>query len=374
MQRFFLGWMMWTALYVSGLVNATELKVNTLAVSSVATVVEEIPVPHIALLLPIKSPAFRAAAEAVQQGFVAANTVGKPSLPVRVYGCADEGKEIAALYAQALAKGARAVVGPLTRNGVNVLAAQPNINVPTLTLNTLDGSPDAPIYGFGMAAEAEARLVAQLAFDNGLRHAIVISSTSPFDLRMQFAFEEAWSVLGGTIKQELEFHGDPTQLGKLMVEPDTLIFLAGNAQYARVIRPYLPKKLPIYATSQIFINNNPTNFELNGIHFVDMPWLVQADDPAMQVYPHATPAMPIDLERLYALGIDAYRLIQLLLQSSMEDALPLNGVSGEIQLNAHQFQRMAIPATFVQGRVQSPNAPIATTQPPMFPGQPINKP
>lgn len=367
MQRFFLAWVMGLAFCVSAWVNAVELKPT-------APLGVEASVPHIALLLPLKSAAFRSAANAVQQGFVAAHSINPQALPVRVYGCADESREVIALYAQAVAKGAVAVVGPLTRNGVSLLAAQPNIPVPTLALNALEGKPSNLLYGFGMAVEAEARLVAQLAAQNGLRQAIVIGSMAPFDLRMQFAFEEAWNAQGGTVKQEIEFNGDPAQLADLKIDADTVIFLAGNAQQARLMRPYLPKKVPIYATSQLFASNTPTNFELNGIRFVDMPWLLQPDHPAVMIYPHANPALSIDLERLYALGVDAYRLVQILLDQQQDSALPLEGVSGQIRLNGHQFQRSALPATFAQGKALPLDAAPSLPEPTFFPAQAINRP
>ena len=96
------------ALYVSGFACATA---EPLAPG------DEKPVPHIALLLPLKSAVFGSAAEAVRQGFQAAAELEMQlpgGLPVHVYSCFDEGKDIAALYRQAIAGGARAVVGPLT--------------------------------------------------------------------------------------------------------------------------------------------------------------------------------------------------------------------------------------------------------------------
>lgn len=358
MRRFFPSWAIGVMLGVSGWVCAAEI-----TIAAAPPVV----VPHIALLLPLKSASFGAAAGAVEQGFMAASTVGKEVLPVRVYGCKDENSDVVALYAQALANGAQAVVGPLTRKGAGLIALQTNINVPTLVLNSLEENSNQLLYSFGMAVEAEARLVAQQALRTGLREAVVIGSMSSFDLRMQFAFEEAWNAEGGIIKQEIEFNGDLAQLAGITAQPNTMIFLAGNAQQARLMRPYLPNKLPIYATSQIFSNYSPTNFELNGIRFVDMPWLVQTDHPVVRTYPHANPPLPVELERLYALGVDAFRLIQMVMQNKQGSPLSLNGVSGDIQLNGHQFLRTATPAIFVQGRVQSPDVAITDVQ--LFPDQ-----
>src|SRR5512145_3327820 len=79
------------------------------------------PAPHIALLLPLKSKMFAKAANAVQQGFLAASSKEVNGLPVRVYPCNDESTEVNALYQQALRAGAVAVAGPLTRGGVAAL-------------------------------------------------------------------------------------------------------------------------------------------------------------------------------------------------------------------------------------------------------------
>lgn len=361
MQRAFLWFSALLALYVSGFAYATG---ETVAPD------EASPVPHIALLLPLQSEIFSPAAEAVQQGFLAATSVQAHGLPVRVYGCADESSDIVALYRQAIANGARAVVGPLTRNGVGTLAAEQFIPVPTLALNMAETTPARQLYFFGMAAEAEAKQVAQLARQQGLHQAIIIAAHAPLAKRLQFAFEEEWIGTGGAVLREIEFNDDPAVFADVAAMPDTLIFLAADAAMARLIRPYLPNKLPIYATSQIFVGNGDTliNYDLNDIHFVDMPWLLQADHPAVTAYSRAIPPLSADRERLYALGIDAFRLIQLLLADKVEAALPLDGASGHIELNGHTFQRTSIPAVFVQGHAQLPDTLVVPAAP-MFPGR-----
>jgi len=327
-------------------------------------------VPHIALLLPLKSASFGPAAEAVKQGFEAAATLEKQGLPIRVYGYFDESKDVPALYREVIANGARAVVGPLTRSGVSALAAEKNIPVPTLALNVADAPPAQNLYFFGMAAEDEARLTARLAAQRGLQKAIVITNHSQLAQRLQFAFEAEWNTSGRRIIREIEFNDDPAPLSEISAAPDTLVFFAFDAEQARLTRPYLPDNLAIYATSQIFVGNGDTltNNDLNGIRFVDMPWLLQTDHPAVMIYPRANPPLSADRERLYALGIDAFRLIQLMVTNKVGGALPLDGVTGSIQLNGHTFQRTAIPAVFVQGHAQLPDAPV-TPQIQMFPAQ-----
>ena len=322
----------------------------------------EKPFPHIALLLPLQSAIFGAAAETVQQGFFAAANYKRQMLPVRVYSNFDENSSVATVYHQAIANGARAVVGPLTRNGVIALTADPDIPVPTLALNTVEGQFAPQLYFFGMAVEAEARQVAQLAMQQGLHQAIIITTHTQLSQRLQSAFEEEWTgsanSKGRGILREIEYNDDPAAFADITNITDTMVFLAADAGKARLIRPYLPNKLPVYATSQIFTGNDNvlTNYDLNGIRFVDMPWLLAPDHPAVMIYPRTNPPLSADRERLYALGIDAFRIIQLMLNNKIASAMPLDGVSGQILLTGHYFQHLGIPAVFSQGGAQPTDA------------------
>jgi outer membrane PBP1 activator LpoA protein len=340
----------------------------------------EKPFAHIALLLPLQSAVFGSSADAVQQGFLAAANYKKQMLPIRVYGDLDENSSVVTAYRQAIANGAVAVVGPLTRNGVSALAAERDIPVPTLALNLVEGQYAPQLYFFGMAVEAEARQVAQLAKQHGLHQAIIITTHTQLSQRMQSAFEEEWTGLDSSnmnvgILREIEYNDDPAAFADIGDKADTMIFLAADAEKARLIRPYLANKLPIYATSQIFVGNDNslTNYDLNGIRFVDMPWLLQPDHPAVMIYPRANPPLSADRERLYALGIDSFRLIQLLLANKINSDLPLDGVSGQIQLHGQTFQHMAVPAMFAQGHAQLPDTPAVPTSQ-VFPDQVIHTP
>ena len=306
-----------TALYLSSLAYATDV-VPASAVRAVSATAgkgpslpTEKPAPHIALLLPLKSADFGSAAEAVRQGFLAAANSQPHIIPVQVYEFAEENTDIAALYQQAVAEGARAVAGPLTRNSVAVLANYSGITVPTLALSIVEGKSADKLYFFGRTADSEARQIAQLAASSGLRNATIISSGTPLS----------------------------------------------DADVAHLIRPYLNIALPVYATSQIFNGNSDTltNFDLNDVHFIDMPWLLQPDHAAVMTYPRSSPPLTPDMERLYALGIDAFRLLQVMLDNRYNTNFSLDGVTGRIRLNAyHQFQRDAIPALFWQGRGLTP--------------------
>jgi outer membrane PBP1 activator LpoA protein len=315
-------------------------------------------VPHIALLLPAGSSAFARAAEAVKLGFLtAAKTQGKTPLPIRSYAVSDDRQNIVAGYSQALAAGARVVVGPLTRDGVSALAASNLVRVPTLALNVPDGVVPLPpdLYVLSLHVEAEARQVAQLAIKDGRLNALTINGDTPLLRRIHQAFVEEFTRLGGQQIAEYEFTTDPARLARIRqavgLRIADMAFLALDFQRARLARPYLDP-LPLYATSQIFPGNTGllAGFDLDNIRFVDMPWLLQPDHPAVMVYPRQEFHDAVDLERLYALGIDAFRIVQALLEG--KSAIALDGVTGRLTLGRdQQFTRAITSAQFADGKL-----------------------
>ena len=400
MQRFSFEFLFLLALYVSASANATQDQPVASVIHAASSVpstpivikinppqgltlpVADNPAAHIALLLPLKSKssALARAAHVVQEGFLAAAGV-QHGLPVRIYSSADENKDVINLYRQAIANGAVAVAGPLTHDGVTSLANYSAISVPTLALNTTDQARNSyNLFFFGLPAENEAREIAQLAAGAKLRNATIILTGSPLSRRIASAFADEWLNLGGAITAQVEFANDYDVLTNLpvapwpegtqpkpaapdsdssdaqrsmppVVAPGNVAFIAADHEQARLIRPYLNPSLPVYATSLVYKGNANTlaNFDLNEIHFVDMPWLLQPDHPAVMIYPHSTTLLEPEVDRLYALGIDSYRLVYSILASPPNGSWPLDGVTGRLRLNGQHIQREPLPAFFRQG-------------------------
>jgi len=325
--------------------------------------VTELPlVPHIALLLPLESPSFGAAANIVKDGFVAALMRGQPlPLIIRLYSTSDDPLDILATYHQALTAGAVFIVGPLTRDGVSAMASSGLLKVPTLALNTLDNTATLPhkFYLFGLQMETEASQIAKLAQNSGRNHAIIISDDGLLSKRLQNAFIQQWQGEYGKTAESFRYSNDPARLQlfrNLTAGSNHLVFLALDSAKSRVLRTYLDPDVPVYATSQVFTgaDNFLLNNDLNGIQFLDMPWLLQPDHPAVMAYRHNDKTRSTDMERLYALGIDAFRLMTYLLQpqQSVED-ISFDGVTGHIHFAPpNQFIREAVAAQFAQGKVQ----------------------
>ncbi|MDA8093616.1 MAG: penicillin-binding protein activator [Betaproteobacteria bacterium] len=319
--------------------------------------------PKVALLLPVQSKTFGLAASLVEQGFLAAYTqdTGVPFVaghsPVRVYPTDADVTHILAAYRQAVQDGNDVVVGPLTRDAVTALAATGQLAVPTLALNVADAdsTPDPHLYFFSLSTDAEARAIARLAYSPEHREAVIISSGQPLAHRVAESFAQAWTAAGGRIEAHYRPANSPSALvalGRAIAQnPPDVIFLADGLAQAQLVRPYLPVSARIYATSQVNSGQADTteDFNLEGVRFLDMPWLLQPNAPSVAIYPRPANAQTADQERLYALGIDAYRLAQMLASGSPTE-LHLAGVTGDISLHGQRIVRHLPQAQFQQGQ------------------------
>ncbi len=319
---------------------------------------------QVALLLPLKSADFSSAADAVQRGVLAASNLqtGVPKLTVKVYPTSDQTGDILSAYRQAVQDGNQAIIGPLTRNAVTALVRSGLATEPTLTLN-VPGRDDHVVlpprfYLFSLSVEDEARQMAQHAFAEGRRSVIILTANTPLAKRIQQAFFDEWNRLGGTVVAQVNFSTDLADLSTLHDNlgdyPADMIFIATGARRARLVRPYLGNTLPLYATSMVYGSRRTLkNIDLSGVHFLDMPWLLQPDNAAVMTYPRLGGSVSLERQRFYALGIDAFRLINLMMHGTPPGAIDLDGVTGRIKLvGAHHFIRQLLPAVFDQGRVK----------------------
>lgn len=323
--------------------------------------------PHIAVILPLQSSSFGRHADSVRLGVFAAADLQAERLPVVVYGTTEEPDRILEAYQRAVSTGASAVIGPLTRNGVSALAGSGLIAVPTVALNVPDTEVRLPplMYVFGLQIEAEARQVARHAYGQGGRSAFIVMRDTPLDRRIAQAFTDQWRGLRGKIVEQFVYTTEvatPARLReRLLASSADTIFLSLDAPRARFVRPYLGNKQTIYATSLAFGSSVGAMdlYDLEGVRFLDMPWLLQPDHPAVMSYLRVeVPGAALDQERFYALGIDAYRIARALLEDASWRG-PLDGVTGTITLEAGQhFSRELMPAQFAGGAAR----PLAAAQ------------
>jgi uncharacterized protein len=333
---------------------------------------------RVTLLLPLRSDTLGQAAAAVRAGFLAAWERDRDGVTVTVVDTGDTPQDVLASYASAQDK-ADLVIGPLGRSAVGALAASPLLRKPTIALNTPEGygNPGQPplpprMLAMGLSIEEEARQAATwAAAEHPGAGALVLATSTPWQRRSAAAFAAQWQRQGLAVRTvELGaangYLNDPelVQLrARLQSDPPGLLFSALDAAQTRQLRGALegalPEALPIYGTSSLNPgngNNFPTQ-DLDGVRLLDLPWQLQADHPAVMVYPHPPQSEErkpgaADLERLYALGIDAYRVAR---EIGHHDGVrfQLDGVTGRLTvsfgLGTAGFERIEQAAVYRNG-------------------------
>ncbi len=326
--------------------------------------------PHIALFLPLASKNFAKVADAIRLGFIAgALADGKNAAAYRIYTTDDEVGSLAALYRKAVADGAVAIVAGFTRDGANTIARESRF-LPTLALNAplAASENDLPekFFYVSLNLDLEARLVARMAFNDGLRNAALLVANNALAKRIQDSFEKEWQKAGGELVSTIAFSNDPSDASRIsrafekLADKVDLVFLAADPAAARFIRPYLPTGMPVFATSHTVDPRAEAvaNLDLDNVRYLEMPWFVEQDHPAVMAYAKPAESLPVEVERLYALGIDAWRLMQVVTKSSnVKNIAPLDGVIGRLSLDGHQFVRALSAVEVRDGRSQRTSRP-----------------
>lgn len=338
----------------AALCKAADVPASAAGTAPAPIVAVPLPEPFVALLLPLDAPDFAPPSEAVLAGCKAALALAEPKPALEIERTGASGSQIMAGYQAAAARGATVIVGPMTRDGVTALAASGRIPTLTLALNVPEQSVAMPenLYVFGLSIDTEARQVARWAWADHLRNAAIVQTASALSRRAAQAFAQEWFALGGTIGDALEFgpQADLRQLHeKLARSASDLVFLAADEAQARAVRPYLNNQIPVYATSRINSGRpDPVaNVDLNGIRFVEMPWLAQPDNLTAMIYPRPDTLAP-ELQRFYAFGIDACRIANEFFHRRL--SVELEGVTGTLTLKSGGVvEREAVESVFRDG-------------------------
>ena len=296
--------------------------------------------PAIAIVLPLASTTYGRAANAVKAGFLAAADTASERPVVIAHGDGD----VLAAFVQARATGARVIVGPLLRDDFKVVAAAGVVAPIMIALNQLDEGAALPsnTYALTLGVESEARQLARSARDTGALTVAVIGSEAPLQKRFANAFVDAWLLLGGSAPVSLRFDRSPEGLTLLKREmgrtPVDAVLLALDASDAARAKPYVGA-IATYAGSMIN-DRQPREAlrDLDDVRFVEIPWLAEPDAREFAKIPR--PEFPnASLDRLYALGLDAFRVAQALADGRLE-GIEFDGATGHLtQDGSRQFVR-----------------------------------
>ena len=331
--------------------NPVELPPSADGSTPSASAIPDGPAVRVALLLPLESQALAQPAKAVRAGFMAAHEQQRGAITVTLIPTGDSSQASLDAY-RAAAEQNDIVVGPLARPAVAALATSGAVTKPTIALNHPQvGSPlPRQMLVIGFSLEDEARQVAEwAASEQPSGPALVLTGRATWQQRLSGAFSARWSELGRnqtTVElPNADGYIDGNALSdlraRLQSQPPQLVYAALDANSLRQVRSALGTSLPTYGTASVNPGREPGSIpaELVGVRILDLPWTVQADHPSVTSYPSwSSGGRGLDLQRLYALGIDAYRIArELALRPT--GAFELDGATGRLSVDMGQGAR-----------------------------------
>ena len=322
---------------------------------------------RIALMLPF-SGRLEKVAEVIQNGFLYAYYQDPGQLAeLEIINASNDPAVFNLQYEQAIQNGADFIVGPIDKDLIDLLQQRETLDVPTLTLNYGNDLEEARLnlYQFGLRPSKRFEALGGHVVDSSVYPAKKNDYSAAIkNLLNLTTSDHRKSILQQVIKEQVKFESRRRQ------DVD-MIFIAANSRQARLIKPQLKfhhaQDLPVYATSHISSSNaNPKDDrDLNEILFVDIPWMLDNRNNAdhkqiSNFWPHESQRF----SRLFALGIDAYRMIPSLrrLMINPEESIP--HYTGQLSVDSTgRVKRSLLLATYKNGRTRLLKTPNTTILP-----------
>ncbi len=340
----------------------------------------------VALLLPLNddNATYRQAARDIRDGFMAAyfqsQRQGSKVPQIRIFDTSQS--DIHTVYDLAVSDGAEFIVGPLIKSNVEELSLRLDLDIPTLALNFADSDYGFPanLYQFSLDPEGEAKQVANRAWLEGHRRAMILVPQNDLGTRSANAFTYAWESLGGVVVQRSYFdkplqYSTVIQEGLLVTESEArrrdirrvvgssiefearrrqdidFVFMVARSEEAQGLKPTLKlhraANVPVYATSRVYQGiGDKKNRDLNSIRFNTLPWLFADNDEKQSISENTRNPN----NHFYAMGIDSYRLYPRLPQLQQRPGAKYYGQTGALHLaNNQKVERDQIWAHIVNG-------------------------
>ena len=319
---------------------------------------------NIAVLLPSNSR-FAKAAQAVMDGIKYQHEQNNSSYrpEIRFYDLGESAFNTSQYYNAAVQSGSDFIIGPLGKDYANQLSSYSAVgSVPTVLLGG-DAPLNANTQRFATTPELEGVQIAERAWKDGHLSAAVMRATSTNSRRTVEAFRQRWLELGGKIAAIIDYSPKQfdhsvelkqlfsvnqskyrhTQLSSVLgfqpkfsayqrADIDFVLMLADN-KMGRLLRPqinfYSGSKIPVYSGSNVYngIQDSVNNIDLNKTRFPVMPWVIASSEVA----PYAG-----QLNRLFALGADAYQLAATYQTLRRDPVSAFDGLTGKISIASNR--------------------------------------
>jgi outer membrane PBP1 activator LpoA protein len=285
----------------------------------------------IAVMLPTGGDRYSKPAKAIEAGIKDARSRDKQVKRRPGASYEDSSRNPFAVYQSLVETDPTIIIGPLLPTHVNEVVKQRTDDTPLLALNSAD-VPAKGVYQFALKPEDEASTVATLIRELGLEPAVVVyPADDPWGERLKTGF---MSKMRKT-KAISYGSGGLSANAKEQAAKAKAVFLVARPERAAQIYQDLggaDSPAPIIASSHASDERGQYD-RLEGLFFVDIPWLVNQDEIRTGLegggkidndYTKGT------MGRLYAMGVDAYYLGARIVNGESAAVTFKQGLTGEL--------------------------------------------
>ena len=261
---------------------------------------------------------------------------GNSSIPVKIFDSSTT--PISEIIAQAKQAGINALVGPLLKQNVDAIVANPAVvqGMDVLTLNT---TPNAQAINqlcyYGLSPEDEAESAATKMWNDGVRNPVVAMPQNELGQRVGNAFNVRWQKLTST-DANIRYYNLAADVPYFFQENGAdanALYVVANPDELAEIKGYLTNNnaanVKIYASSRSNAATNSADYaaQMNGVQFSDIPFFKESSGTQYKKVAGSTGG-EYQLMRLYAMGSDAWLLINHFNELRQVPGYRLNGLTG----------------------------------------------
>lgn len=290
---------------------------------------------QIALLLPLSDNA-QLIGNTIKKGFDDAR--GDSPIQVTVFDTMTQ--PIESIIEQAKQQGITTLVGPLLKQNIDTLLNNP-ANIQGLSVLALNSTPNARAIGqlcyYGLSPEDEAESAANKMWNDGIRNPLVLVPQADVGQRTASAFNVRWQQLAAT-DANIRFYNNPDDINFALQEglsqnAEALYIVATSEQLAEIKTSVdnTNRNLKLYASSRSNSPNNGPEYRLlmNGLQFSDIPFFKDTGSAQYRQIEQMTNG-DYSLMRLYAMGADAWLLINQFNELRQVPGFSINGLTGKL--------------------------------------------
>ncbi|MDO4431024.1 MAG: penicillin-binding protein activator [Lonepinella koalarum] len=244
---------------------------------------------------------------------------------------------VAQAVEKAKQNGAKAIVGPLLKGNVDVILSNPQsiqgLNV--LALNATANARAIPqLCYYGLSPEDEAESAADKMWKDNIRKPVILVPQNDLGQRTATAFNVRWQRLAAT-DANIKFYNQTDDAIHLLQEISSeAAYIIATSQQLSEIKSVIDNagiKLKLYSSSRSNNSNSTPEYRLqmNGIQFSDIPFFKETDSPQYKKIESKTNG-DYSLMRLYAMGSDAWLLINQFNELRQVPGYSVSGLTGKL--------------------------------------------